>query len=204
MKVYIITCGNIERKNKMIEQLKKANITNYEFFGKIKHGTHYELDELLEIGRKEGLFFEKRKATKDTNRFKNGISCGLNHYYAMLDAYNNGLNKVCIMEDDIEFEKDFNLNIELPNDCHLFYFYSMANLNEMKEGMNKVVKPIYGFQAYIIKDPLLVINEIKKNSKTDTIDSMVAYQKCLKNKKYFIYPYMVSTDMIKYKSLVRN
>jgi hypothetical protein len=80
----------------------------------------------------------------------------------------------------------------------------MANLNEIKEGMNKVVKPIYGFQAYIIKDPLLIINEIKKNSKTDTIDSMVAYQKCLKNKKYFIYPYMVSTDMIKYKSLVRN
>lgn len=204
MKVYIISCGDLDRKERMIREMEKANITDYEFFGKIKYGRYYQLNELLNIAHKEGLFFEKRKASKDDNIFKNLISCGLNHYYAMLDAYEKGYSKVCIMEDDIELEKDFDLNIELPNDCNVFYFYSMANHNTLNKGMNRVSKRIFGFQAYIIIDPLRVINEIRDNSRSDSLDCMVGYNKCLKNRKYFIYPYLVKTDMKKNKSLIRK
>lgn len=204
MKVYIISCGDLDRKKRMVREMKKANIKNYEFFGKVRHGSYYELDELLDIAHQEGLFFEKRKASKDDNLFKNLISSGLNHYYAMLDAYKRGYSKVCIMEDDIELEKHFDLDIELPNDCNVFYFYSMANFNTLKKGMNRVSKRIFGVQAYIIIDPLRVIQEIRANSRSDTIDGMMGFVRCLKNRKYFIYPYMVKTDMSNDKSLARK
>jgi len=201
MKVFIIHCGNAPRKEKMIKQLEKHNITDYEFFGVIQHGSNYSLGELLEICGKEGLLFEPRKASKDVNVFKNLLSSGLNHYYAWCKALKEGLDKFIVMEDDIEILG--NLDIEIPSDCNVFYYYSMFNQNKLIEGINLATKRILGIQCYQIVNPAKVIEEVRKNSKTDAIDCMMGFCKCLKDRKYFIYPYLVDTDMSKNKSTIR-
>jgi hypothetical protein len=200
MKVFIIHCGNAPRKEKMIEQLEEHNITDYEFFGSIKHGSNYTLDELLEICGKEGLLFEPRKGSKDINVFKNLLSSGLNHYYAWCKGLKEGLDKFIVMEDDIEILG--NLDIEIPSDCNIFYYYSIHNKNKLKEGINLATKILLGIQCYQIVNPAKVIEEVRKNSNTDAIDRMMGFCKCLKGRKYFIYPYLVDTDLCRKKSLV--
>jgi glycosyl transferase family 25 len=130
MKIFIIHYKKlIDRKIHMLAQLKKYNITDYEF---------------IEIDRDE-LYKEDISMFK-TNYSKSQIAISLSHFYAykqIRDKYNNGL----ILEDDIILSNDF-INIlntyisQLSKDYDMLFIGDGCNLHIQKNKI-RAYKYIY-------------------------------------------------------------
>lgn len=87
------------------------------------------------LDEKEAKIRHKRSLTSSE------IGCYLSHYRSVKQAYDQGYDRVCILEDDVLLEPDFgqclNKLIELPDE------YEMIRLMALKVRARKVIEPLF-------------------------------------------------------------
>ncbi len=172
-KVYIINLERrSDRKNKILTELAKVGITNYEFINGIdgKNPNIYEMYKKLK--------YEKKSKIKTAGH----LGCLLSHVKALTKAYNDGFSQSLIIEDDIFF-KNNNFIDELKNlvMCPWKIIFLGAPIIEKKIFLNKwaYCKKFPGTYGYIIKRELIhkTLNLIKKMNNCIDLIFMKSLQK---------------------------
>jgi GR25 family glycosyltransferase involved in LPS biosynthesis len=187
-KVYIINLERRpDRKKKILTELLKVGITNYEFIDAVdgKNPNVYEMYKKLKN--------EKKSKLKTVGH----LGCLLSHVNALKKAYNDGFKQSLIIEDDIFF-KNNNFLDELKNIvmCPWKIIFLGAPIIEKKIFLNKwaYCNKFPGTYGYIIKRELIkkTLSLIKKmNNCIDLI-----FMKSLQKSNYcFILNDFVLTDI---------
>ena len=154
MKIIIINLAiHLDRKNDIIQKMNNISIKNYTFFNAID-GNHLE-----------NYNFVFKPIPKWKSPFKNRpitvgeIGCALSHYSIWKYIVDNNIDKVLILEDDVEFTENFidiynkiqDVNIDLlyigrnPLNIEL----NLGDENEINNLMVKA-KTSYNAHSYII------------------------------------------------------
>ena len=106
-----------DRKNSMIEQFKKENVTNFEFIEAVDGNELKESEELR-------LLFERNNFT-----YRKGImGCALSHIQVWNSLINDTENSYyVVLEDDLELSSDF--KVKLNRHCQLFEEQKLEHLS---------------------------------------------------------------------------
>lgn len=154
-KTFIINLSHdINRKNDMIEKLKKTNLKNFEFFNAINGETDLSKYE-FEVLHNWNDFFLNRPITVGE------IGCALSHYNIWKYIVDNNINKTLILEDDVIFKSNFNKMLDIVEKIEFNYdilFLSRKPLNAYFKGMDEIAindfivecKSSYNLHSYII------------------------------------------------------
>lgn len=201
-KIYIINLKRrTDRKLKMIEKLKIANLNNYEFIEGID-GNNTKIKEEFNELKKDNL-------TKIVTHGHYG--CLLSHIKVLELAKKNNYDNVLIIEDDVFFIDDF---INKINNLKLPKFdivYLGGIIPQIKCGLNGWIKTndIMGAYSYIVNKSMYDILLSKLYLKNSYID--VIYIESIQNKynvillNDYIKTNLESSDTSgKNKKLIRN
>ena len=184
-KIYIINLERREdRKEKMIEELKKENIKNYEFIKAID-------------GQDKKIINKFEKIKEKTNIINSGhFACLLSHIKAIKLAKKNNLNSVLILEDDVLFENNFMKKIKHIKINSYDIVYLGGIINKIKLFYNRWAKHNYiiGAYAYIVTKNMynILLDELKK---LDDFVDLCYLKKIQKNYKVFILDDLVKTNL---------
>jgi GR25 family glycosyltransferase involved in LPS biosynthesis len=154
-KIYIINLKRrTDRKENMIKEFEKENITNYKFIEAFD-GTD---DKIIEK-------FDKLK--NKTNIINSGhYACLLSHIKAILLAKKKNYNSVIILEDDVFFDNNFLEKIKNIKIVDYDMIYLGGITSRIKLFFNKWAKTNYiiGAYAYLIKKNIydVILNELCK------------------------------------------
>lgn len=174
--LYINLDRSIDRKEKLIEQFKKFNITNYK---RIKGVDGKELKDLKK-GSTDEIYYENEfNITKNEfNITKSELGCTLSHLKAIKYAYDHQLDKVIIIEDDISFELMPLWENTIPELIHEIKNWDIIKLHSVKyiENIDKkhLTLPFgkyknynWGTKVYIINKNGMenILNNYYKNNK---------------------------------------
>lgn len=105
------------------------------------------IEEFLE--RKEKALKHFKEMKLDVQMFKGSYypnkghyGCKMGHLDIIQDAKNNNYNNILIVEDDVFFRDNFQININIPQDFGLFYlgYYDYNNLSIRDENSDKYMK----------------------------------------------------------------
>ncbi len=128
-KVFIINLKRrTDRKSFMMEQMKRWNISNYEFFEAIKP----TLEEVLEWNKdycsNESNIMGGVKGKFDRYRI-GSLGCLKSHYEIIKESLKRGYKKILILEDDTMFLKSFDnvfiFSKQINNDFDMLYLSGM-------------------------------------------------------------------------------
>jgi GR25 family glycosyltransferase involved in LPS biosynthesis len=188
-KVYIINLERrIDRKNKILEELNKVGITNYEF--------------ITAIDGNNSIIHKRYKELKDEKKSKikssGHLGCLLSHKKALKKALADNTNQSLILEDDIFFKNNNFIN-ELKNIiiCPWKIIFLGAPILEKKIFLNKWAHcdKFPGTYGYIIKKELIEKILSLINNMENCID--LIFMKYLHKSDYcFILNDFVLTDII--------
>lgn len=153
--IIINLLNHVDKKKKMIENLNNLNITNYKFFDAIDGNNLHDCDIPFKVIPNWECYFKKRKITVGE------IGCALSHYSIWKYIVNNKINKILILEDDVDFSENFNDIYNKIQDTNIDLFYLGRNaLNKhkhLKLGTETEIndlfveaKTSYNTQSYII------------------------------------------------------
>jgi glycosyl transferase family 25 len=188
-KVYIINLERrIDRKNKILDELKKVGITNYEFITAIDGNN-------LNIHKKyKELKYEKKSKLKSSGH----LGCLLSHMKVLNKAFTDDTNQSLILEDDIFFKSDNFIN-ELKNIiiCPWKIIFLGAPILEKKIFLNKWAHcdKFPGTYGYIIKKELIQKTLSLIKNMENSID--LIFMKYLhKNDYCFILNDFILTDIV--------
>lgn len=156
---------NTNRKKKMIEKLKQANLTPYIFFDAIGKDNLYKynyktmenfINPETELGIQPGE-----------------IGCALSHYYVWKYIENNNIEKVLILEDDTVFLNNFEIELkkilEVNQEYDIFFLNrSKCSNNAETKLANNILLMTYSYNAnaYIITNNCvkkILMSEYLKN-----------------------------------------
>lgn len=149
-KVFVINLAHrVDRKNKIISELEKVGITNYEIFKAIK-----PTEDMIEKWNPNFLnpipeWFKKTGG--DETKYKIGsLGCMLSHYQIIKLSFERNYNNVLILEDDTEFQlqKGITFDIlldllkkQLDNlDFGLLYLAGNHRGSQIKKHSNNIIK----------------------------------------------------------------
>ena len=155
--IYIINLKRREdRKNEMIEKLKKEKIEEYKFI------EAYD-------GKNEKILkqYEELLINKENNIITSGhFGCLLSHIKIIEEADKLNLEQVIILEDDIIFNENFKKKLSKIKIQKYDLLYLGGIISRKKLFYNNFGKPkhIMGAYAYIIKSNLykILLEELKK------------------------------------------
>lgn len=121
MKIYIVNLKHrTDRKQHMLDQFKKHNITDYEFIEAID-GSKLDI---------ESTGYDEIKASKILRPLsRNEIACAMSHNIVYRRILNSGVRSI-IMEDDCTLTEDFAkfVSLDLPESLDLVFLgYSTSN-----------------------------------------------------------------------------
>ncbi len=169
-KYYILNLSHrTDRKEICEDQLKKANINNYEFIESIPWDTLSQeyLDKVINLKYKH--------RTPDLYARYGLVACGLSHikaYDAILNSYGNSGDKAfVIFEDDFfientnTFKETLDKIINMTDDWQFIQLGGLRNHKEDKRedylpGLQKIIS-VWNAHAYVIKNDLEFINKMK-------------------------------------------
>lgn len=187
-KVYIINLERRpDRKEKILSELLKVGITNYEFINAIdgKNPDVYKMYKKLK--------YEKKSKIKTAGH----LGCLLSHVNALKKAYNDGFKQSLIIEDDIFF-KNNNFLDELKNIvmCPWKIIFLGAPIIEKKIFLNKwaYCNKFPGTYGYIIKRELIKKTLSLINKMNNCID-LIFIKSIQKSNYCFILNDFVLTDI---------
>ena len=143
---------------------------------------------------------------------KGHYGCKMGHLDIIQDAKNNNYNNILIVEDDVFFEDNFPININVPTDFGLFYlaYYDYNNLSirdndsdkYMKDSKYNLLRMFYTQStiSYIVNkktyDRILNIREYNTHY-NQFIDMFYAYSIQHKFKCYGLYPLVCTINSAK-------
>ncbi|MEG1142329.1 MAG: glycosyltransferase family 25 protein [Clostridia bacterium] len=138
-----VVCINLlnrkDKKKHMENQFQKLNI-KVDFFTAVTYGFENIITELITKNNK-GFF--------NYNVCKHEFGCTMSHYTVIKTAYEEGINKLFVFEDDCIFIKNFNEKFEeyynnLPDNTNLCMLYSyMDKYNPKNENINRYWKKMF-------------------------------------------------------------
>ena len=161
-KVYIINLERrSDRKKKIIEELNKVGIKNYEFINAVD-GNDSKIQNL----------YKKLKKNKSKIKSAGHLGCLLSHKKALKKAYSSKLNQILILEDDVFFKNDnFYEELQSLEMCPWNIIFLGAPIADKKIFINKwaYCKRFPGTYGYIIKRELIdeVLRLIKNTKSSD-------------------------------------
>jgi len=194
-KIFIINLKQrTDRKNQMIQEMKKQNITNYEFFDAVR-------PTLSDVNKWNPIFCSHVKKVvhpSKINNYKIGcLGCMKSHIEIMKIALNRNYENILILEDDTEFIDDFtNLfkySNQINNDYDLLYLSgshikpitNLNNVNNIKKTNFTLTTGSYCIKKNIMNYILQNINGYNKE-----IDSFYVSQLQNKFKCYVVIPHI--------------
>ena len=187
-KVYIINLERrSDRKKKILTELQKVGITNYEFINAID-GKNPDIHKMY-----NKLKDEKKSKLKSSGH----LGCLLSHIKALNKAYDDGYKQSLIIEDDIFFKSNNFVN-ELKNIviCPWNIIFLGAPIIEKKIFLNKWAhcNKFPGTYGYIIKRELIQKTLTLINKMNNCID--LIFMKYLQKSNFcFILNDFVLTDI---------
>jgi GR25 family glycosyltransferase involved in LPS biosynthesis len=205
-KVYIINLERrSDRKKKIITELHKVGITNYEFINAID-GKNPDIHTMY-----KKLKDEKKSKLKSSGH----LGCLLSHTKALNKAWDDGFKQSLIIEDDIFFKSNNFVN-ELKNIviCPWKIIFLGAPIMEKKIFLNKWAhcNKFPGTYGYIIKRELIQKTLTLINKMNNCID--LIFMKYLQKSNFcFILNDFVLTDIVdsdtskkkkKFQKLINN
>lgn len=143
-KVYYLNMDkDYERKNNILTQFNKFNITNYKRISGL---------QIEEVPQKH--YWRNFNLKNLTEKYIKGqLGCRNTHWRAVEDAYLNGYQRVLIFEDDIIFNQDPNLvlqqNINLLNKWDMLYY---SGVEEHHFGGQIVLAHAYALNRKLIEE----------------------------------------------------
>ncbi len=188
-KIYII---NLERRNdrkkKIIDELKKIGVKNYEFITAVD-GNDVNV---------QNLYKRLKNDTKSKLKSAGHLGCLLSHKKVLEKAFINKYNQILILEDDIFFKsKDFINDLKKMIICPWKIIFLGAPILEKKVFLNKWAHcdKFPGTYGYIIKRELIQnILTLLKNME-NSID--IIFMKYLQKYNFcFILNDFVLTDIV--------
>lgn len=207
MKIFIINLKNsTKRKDFMLKQLQKYNITNYEFIDAVD-GNNLSIGEIQQnFDRETYNNFHKKHGKNEMYMQKGALGCALSHIMAYKKILNECENCL-ILEDDVIISKEFaefaNSDFKFPNNIDILYvgFTSFVSrdignvyLKSLKKdlylkidkedniklgGVNfyKNLEPVYGTFGYMI-NKTTAKNILMNDKIIAEIDEMIRYLTC--------------------------
>jgi len=188
-KIYIINLHRrIDRKKKIIDELKKIDVKNYEFITAVD-GNDINV---------QNLYKKLKNDSKSKLKSAGHLGCLLSHKKALEKAYINKYNQILILEDDIFFKsKDFSNDLKKMVICPWKIIFLGAPILEKKIFLNKWAHcdKFPGTYGYIIKRELIQnILSLLKNME-NSID--IIFMKYLQKYNFcFILNDFVLTDIV--------
>lgn len=188
-KVYIINLEKrIDRKNKILDELKKVGITNYEF--------------ITAIDGNKSIIHKKYKELKHKKKSKlkssGHLGCLLSHKKALIKAFADNSNQSLILEDDIFFKSSNFIN-ELKNIiiCPWKIIFLGAPILQKKIFLNKWAhcNKFPGTYGYIIKKEL-IHNTLSLIKNMENSIDLIFMKYLQKNDYCFILNDFVLTDIV--------
>ena len=156
-KIYIINLlRRSDRKEEMIKKLEKENITNYEFVEAFDGKSQEVIDK-----------HEKIKSTTGTKILSSGhFGCLLSHIKVIEMAKENKYERIIILEDDVNFEKNFNSiikSIKLPK-FDILYLGGITNRIKLFFEDWGYPEHVMGAYAYMLTKKMYepILNELYK------------------------------------------
>ena len=145
---YLNLDKDVERNNKMVQQLKKYNITNYERISAT------QLDEIPNY-----QYWRNFNVELLSERYIKGqLGCRNSHWRAIEASFLRGYNRVLIFEDDVIINEDPNQvlenNKDLLNEWHMLYF---GGVEEHHFGGQIVLAHAYALNRKIIEECYFMI-----------------------------------------------
>ena len=186
-KVYIINLERrSDRKKKIIEELNKVGIKNYEFINAVD-GNDSKIQNLY------------KKLKKNNSKIKSAghLGCLLSHKKVLKKAYSDNFKQILILEDDIFFKSEnFSKDIQSLEMCPWNIIFLGAPIADKKLFINKwaYCKRFPGTYGYIIKRRLIKEVLILIKNMNNCID--LIFMKTLQKKDYcFILNDFILTDI---------
>jgi GR25 family glycosyltransferase involved in LPS biosynthesis len=225
-KTFIINLSHdTNRKNDMIEKLKKTNIKKFEFFNAINGMTDLSKYDFKVIYNWNDYFLNRPITIGE-------IGCALSHYNIWKNIVDNNINKALILEDDVIFKNNFNEMLDIIENLEFNYdiFYlSRKPLNVYFKGMDEIdindfiveCKSSYNLHSYIItyECAKILINCNFLNNLLPVDDFLsILYDKhsypfkeyinyfknCKSIKAYSLKNHITDQENFKYESLTKN
>ena len=176
-RIFIINLKHrIDRKNTIIKEMKKLDISNYEFFDAIRPAPDYIQNCNPNFLKKEGsseLKARLNRASISEDSYRIGsFGCLKSHYEVIKLALSRNYQTILILEDDTMFIQDFNKIYEYANQIH--NNFDMLYLCGSHFGQRKIVsqnisriKGTFGTLAYLISKSVMKF----------VIDHLLSYNK---------------------------
>mgnify|MGYP000863196624 FL=1 len=179
-KTFIINLENrTDRKNKMINELKRVGITNYEFFKAIKplekEIKEWNINYLNPLPQ-----WIIKRGNIDPLKYKIGsLGCLKSHYEIIKMSYDNNYENILILEDDITFLFNENFHslltklsphINLIKDCFGLLYLSGNHLG----GLIKQITPNISLIKGILSTGSYIIN---RKAMKMIIDQLIHYDR---------------------------
>jgi hypothetical protein len=183
-KIFIINLARrSDRKKIMIDRLKDAGLTNYEFIEAI--------DGTDEKFIKKFIKFKQNTPTKIVT--SGHLGCLLSHIKALEKAKDENLNSVLILEDDVIFDKNFIMRIKMTQVPKYDLLYLGGLISELKFFINgwAMSKEVMGAYSYLVPSHMykIILHEWKKLTLCSDI--------CLINKIQSKYNTILLNDFVK-------
>lgn len=135
MNILYINLDRAEDRNKtMINYFNLHNLNYIRIEAidgiKLNYDNNYriEISNLLNIPVEKlspNYFLKKQNfmcLERDIDIIMNKVACSLSHYYAVKTALDNNFKNILILEDDIIFDENLNLNLnDIPDNCDILY-----------------------------------------------------------------------------------
>jgi GR25 family glycosyltransferase involved in LPS biosynthesis len=185
--LYINLERSIERNKKMTEQFKNFNITNYKRFNAVD-GKKIN----LKVGEINGIKYEQPNIPNDVDYYDisnkkylspGELGCLLSHISAIKYSYENGLNTILILEDDISFKllkfwdyKISELIQKIPNDWDIIQLHHLEKLNKDNLYTDTNGEKYWSCAAYLINQngQKKIINKLNDKLVIDNRENYVA------------------------------
>lgn len=161
-KIFIINLEyRIDRKVHIENELKKQNITNYEFFKAIK-------PSINDVNNWNQKFCENKN-----DNYKIGcLGCLLSHYEIIKLSLKRNYKCILILEDDTVFKNNFtnllNYSTQLNHNFDMLYLSGshLGNTNKISENIIKI-NGTYTTGSYLIRNDAMnyFVNNIKNYNK---------------------------------------
>lgn len=183
-KIFIINLPRrSDRKNTMINKLKEAGLTNYEFINAIDGSDEQFIKK-----------FNKFKQNTPTKIVTSGhLGCLLSHIKALEKAKAENLSSVLILEDDVIFDKNFITRIEMIKVPKYDLLYLGGLIGELKCFINgwAISREVMGAYSYLVPAHMysIILHEWKKLTMCSDI--------CLINKIQSKYNTILLNDFVK-------
>ncbi len=169
-KIFIINLKHrTDRRREMIEEMKKQNITNYEFFDAIR-------PTIKEVNDWNPQFCYHVKKDIHPSRFNDYqigcLGCLKSHLEVCRIALERNYKNILILEDDTEIIQDFNKIYEYSNQIENNYdmFYLSGSHLGIRQNVSSNIIKIFGTHttgSYLIKEEAMryFVNNIVSYSK---------------------------------------